>query len=195
METFTNILNILRNESGKSQVKVATDLGLSAQAYSYMVKNGREPSYETLCKISEYFNVSIDYLLGKSSYKVPQATDLKVKDFEALKVNLNNSGGPGTSELINSLNRLLGKTLSSFKKRNIDIDALILKDVAIVLQKWCDIIETAGSVIIDHKLELNENKDTVKYEYYITAEDIKNVVIKDGVALLNRLRSNDDELE
>ena len=189
MEKFINILNNLRIESGKSQAAVANKIGMNPQTYSYMVKNDREPSYDTLCKISEYFNVSIDYLLGKSAYKLPQATDFKGKGLDALKANLNSSGGPGTSELIDSLNRLLGKTLTSFKKRNNDIDAIVLKDVAKVLEKWCDIIETAGSVIIDPKPESNDNKDTVKYKYYITAEDIRNIVIKNGDALIKHLDS------
>lgn len=65
MANFTERLRQLRDESGKTQSQIAKELGLTPQAFSYFV-NGREPNYETLGKIADYFQVSVDYLLGRS---------------------------------------------------------------------------------------------------------------------------------
>lgn len=68
-------------------------MGITSPNLSYYMK-GREPSYDTLIEIAEYFNVSIDYLLGKSKYKTSKEEadtlllqekvkeDSKYKDFE-----------------------------------------------------------------------------------------------------------------
>lgn len=73
MANFTERLRQLRDESGKTQSQIAKELGLTPQAFSYFV-NGREPNYETLGKIADYFQVSVDYLLGRSEVKTADPT-------------------------------------------------------------------------------------------------------------------------
>ncbi len=59
-------LTIIRKESHATQQEVADHLGISRQAYGNYESGKREPDYETLLKLGEYFNCSIDYLLGSS---------------------------------------------------------------------------------------------------------------------------------
>lgn len=61
---FGQILKNLRTESGKTQQQIADYLGISRAAYSHFENERNEPDRETLIKIANYFNVSIDYLLG-----------------------------------------------------------------------------------------------------------------------------------
>lgn len=68
MSIFSDRLKALRDSSGKTQAQIAESIGVTPQAFSYYV-NGREPNYDTLIRIANYFNVSIDYLLGKSQFK------------------------------------------------------------------------------------------------------------------------------
>jgi len=59
-------LKEIRKEKKYSQLKVAMDLSISREALSYYENGKRSPDLEMLVKLSEYFNVSIDYLiLGK----------------------------------------------------------------------------------------------------------------------------------
>ena len=46
-----------------TQQKVAMDLNISREALSYYENGKREPSLALLVKMSEYFNVSINYLI------------------------------------------------------------------------------------------------------------------------------------
>ena len=54
-------------KKGYSQLKVAMDLSISREAISYYENGLRCPNLEMLVKLSDYFNVSIDYLIiGKN---------------------------------------------------------------------------------------------------------------------------------
>ena len=60
---FGKVLKSLRLEKGISQRKFGDDLGVVNQTVSFWEMGSREPDLDTLIKIAEYFNVSIDYLL------------------------------------------------------------------------------------------------------------------------------------
>jgi transcriptional regulator with XRE-family HTH domain len=49
-----------------SQKALAEILGVSDAAVTMMEKGKRLPSFEILCQLADYFNVSIDYLVGRS---------------------------------------------------------------------------------------------------------------------------------
>lgn len=57
-------LRELRTQYGLTQSQVATQLGISQQAYANYEIGKREPDKHALIKLSELFNVSIDYLFG-----------------------------------------------------------------------------------------------------------------------------------
>lgn len=63
MSKFVERLSQLKAKSGKSQSKIAADLGMRPQTLSYFF-HGREPSYDVLIQLADYFEVSCDYLLG-----------------------------------------------------------------------------------------------------------------------------------
>ena len=70
-----NLINA-RKAHGKTQQDVADYLGITRQAYSNYEAGKREPDYETLLKIGEYFNCSTDYLLGNREDPAPKASEL-----------------------------------------------------------------------------------------------------------------------
>ena len=60
-------LHAIRKKKGYSKLKVAMDLSISREAISYYENGLRCPNLEMLVKLSDYFNVSIDYLItGKN---------------------------------------------------------------------------------------------------------------------------------
>ncbi len=56
-------LREIRKIKGYSQLKVAMDLNISREALSYYETGKRSPDLDMLVKLSEYFNVSINYLI------------------------------------------------------------------------------------------------------------------------------------
>ena len=56
-------LRTIRKEKKLNQLKVAMDLSISREALSHYENGKRNPDIEMLIKMSNYFNVSIDYLI------------------------------------------------------------------------------------------------------------------------------------
>ena len=61
--SFGNVLSILIEERGVTQKELAEACSTSPSAISGYVLNTREPDFDMLRKIAEYFHVSTDYLL------------------------------------------------------------------------------------------------------------------------------------
>lgn len=64
---FCDIIKKLRKEKGLSQQAIANYLQITRQAYSNYEMGKREPDYETLLKLSEFFDVTVDYLTRGAS--------------------------------------------------------------------------------------------------------------------------------
>lgn len=59
-------LKKLRKAKNISQLKLAMDLGMNQNSISRYETGERQADYETLIAFADYFNVSIDYLLGRT---------------------------------------------------------------------------------------------------------------------------------
>ena len=62
-------LKELRKKKRISQLKLALDLEMNQNTISRYENLEREADYKTLIKLADYFNVSIDYLLGRTNDK------------------------------------------------------------------------------------------------------------------------------
>jgi transcriptional regulator with XRE-family HTH domain len=78
-----NRIKELRTERGITQADLAKILKISDRAVGYYENGDREPDYSTLLKIADYFDVSIDYLLGASDIKKPNESKNTDKEFVA----------------------------------------------------------------------------------------------------------------
>lgn len=59
-------------EERKTQEQIAGEIGISKQALSlFLQDNTRMPQADNLLLIADYFNASVDYLLGRSKCKTP----------------------------------------------------------------------------------------------------------------------------
>ena len=59
-------LTELRKKKGISQLRLATDLNTTQNTISRYETGEREPGIDELIKIADYFNVSVDYLIGRT---------------------------------------------------------------------------------------------------------------------------------
>ena len=59
-------LKELRKKHHISQVRLAIELDLTQNSISRYENGKREADYKTLINIADYFNVSINYLLGRT---------------------------------------------------------------------------------------------------------------------------------
>lgn len=89
------VLKQLRKQNKKSQQEIADFLGVNRGTYTNYELGKREPDFETLKKLAQYFNVSIDFLLGytpmqtaqknpSSSFNISPKEILHIKKYRAL---------------------------------------------------------------------------------------------------------------
>lgn len=66
MANFQSVLKSLRKSKGLTQDDLAKALKVSRSTIGMYENGSREPDYETTESIADYFNVDIDYLLGRT---------------------------------------------------------------------------------------------------------------------------------
>ena len=65
---FKERLRALRDERELTQAELAEELGATQRKISYWESGASEPSLSDLMAISLFFDVSLDFLLGKTDY-------------------------------------------------------------------------------------------------------------------------------
>lgn len=63
---FQKRLKELRNSKGISQVSIAKILGITDRGYRKYEAGDNEPTMSVLIALADYFDVSLDYLCGRS---------------------------------------------------------------------------------------------------------------------------------
>lgn len=109
--TFGKKLKELRLENNLTQTQLGQLLNVSKANISKYENNQLEPNLDTLNKISEEFNVSIDYLIGTDITNVKRGISEKEKDIdEELEELLDKLASSGTGLMFK------GKALSDTTK-------------------------------------------------------------------------------
>lgn len=118
---FARIITLLRKEKKISQKQAAEDMGVSQGLLSHYENGKRECGLDFVVRAAEYYNVSCDYLLGRSPE--PEGKTISVDELPGEEQSQRDRVSPGTimvafnKKLIqNSLNvvfGLMGKTGSA----------------------------------------------------------------------------------
>ncbi|MDQ0153156.1 transcriptional regulator with XRE-family HTH domain [Moryella indoligenes] len=98
MGDFNNVFKSLRIASGLTQEELAQKLHISRSRVGMYETGARQPDYETLEAIADFFNVDMDYLLGRSTkttvipntgyYFNPETAEVAQKVFENKELRL-----------------------------------------------------------------------------------------------------------
>jgi|SRR5690625_1293330 len=84
-EVFGKRLKILRDRTGLNQDSIAKEVGISRSRYSHYETNRVEPDLDLIRKLSDYHNVTTDYLLGKTDEPHVTEDDKKSSIIERIK--------------------------------------------------------------------------------------------------------------
>ncbi len=82
---FCRIITLLRKEKKLSQKQVSNDLEISQALLSHYEKGIRECGLDFLIKIADYYDVSCDYLLGRTPQRYSDITDVSDDTSKAKK--------------------------------------------------------------------------------------------------------------
>ena len=95
---FPRIITFLRKERGLSQKQAAADLGISQALLSHYEKGIRECGLDFLIKTAEYYEVTTDYLLGRTLQRTNTPSP-------AAETDSDDGGGKISGSMINQINR------------------------------------------------------------------------------------------
>jgi len=81
MEDFGKRLENLRDKFGYSKRSLSQKLGFSPNVYGAYERGERRPSFETMVKIADIFNVSLDYLIRGEDFQSNEQLPYNEKAF------------------------------------------------------------------------------------------------------------------
>lgn len=64
---FPDRLNALLDERNVNAAKLSKEAEITERLIGYWRKGEKQPTMDNLIKLADYFNVSIDYLVGRSN--------------------------------------------------------------------------------------------------------------------------------
>ena len=76
---FGERLKSLRKERDLTQQDIANVLGVGRATIAGYETKGKQPDYEKLNQLANYFNTSVDYLLGRTDIKNPENKDKEME--------------------------------------------------------------------------------------------------------------------
>lgn len=85
---FKDVLKQLRKSKNMTQEELAHKLGIARTTYSSYEQGRREPDYETLLLIADFFDTSVDALLGRkevgtvATHVNPELTEEEQEDVD-----------------------------------------------------------------------------------------------------------------
>lgn len=88
--SFSRIITLLRKERGITQKKAAVELGVSQALLSHYEKGIRECGLDFVVRVADYYDVSCDYLLGRSADR--SGLTLNVDDIPAPEATASQDG-------------------------------------------------------------------------------------------------------
>lgn len=87
-------LKELRKEKNKTQRDIAKLTGYMQTLISKWEHGDREPDIATLIKLADYFEVSVDYLIGKNDYTCYEISENKYSEQQLKCINMLNKLSP-----------------------------------------------------------------------------------------------------
>lgn len=66
MSAFSENLVAIRKAKNIRQTDAASAAGISVRGYQYYEKDEKEPTLSVLVALADFFDVSLDYLVGRS---------------------------------------------------------------------------------------------------------------------------------
>lgn len=104
-----DILKELRQSKGLTQQELGDLVGISASNVRMIEKNQRNGSLDVVSKLADYFNVSIDYLEGKTNYK--NSTEIATNIINKLiELNIINNVNEINDDILNMISDFTNKT-------------------------------------------------------------------------------------
>ena len=214
---FPRILALLRSEKHISQKQAAEDLGIAQALLSHYEKGKRECGLDFLVRAADYYNVSTDYLLGRSAVSsglfltesdIPESMASGKADGFSFSSSLAKKLIISSIDVIYSIlnktkNKKLTHSVSTILSLNIYKCFRLLyklnpkndKNLFIINQDTAFRAAAAGELLAENAalVAISEEKSIISEE--ITTASLEREYNKQAAALLNLIRNSENLLK
>ena len=83
MDIGTQLRNLIDQE-GITQKQLAEELNISTATLNGYIQNRRQPDAKMAIRLASYFDTTIDYIYGLSTFKEPLATPMNAEESKRL---------------------------------------------------------------------------------------------------------------
>lgn len=172
---FPRIMTLLRKERGLSQKQAAADLEVTQALLSHYENGKRECGLDFLVRAADYYNVSVDYLLGRS----PMSTGASVTEQQlpdSSDTEKYNGAPSGLSVffqkklLTNSIEILFSLLI---KAKNSNLSKSVYSFLSIAVYRCYRMIYSAGRENDEHVFSIPEEKVSGLTSAALSVEDIR----------------------
>ena len=151
MQMFSVRLAALRKECGLSQDDLAKIINKTRSAVSGYEIEDKEPSFELLCALAKYFNVSTDYLLGLSDERrhVEQVFYNDQRNFEEHFKRMPAEMRPIIAQCFDSFYLLLGRDMQFFRPERLRVYQEFFRVLQSLRANVRNTVDASGGAITD----------------------------------------------
>lgn len=151
MQKFSARLSSLRKERGLTQEEMSAVIHKKRSTYSGYENEGKEPDFETICLLAEYFGVSTDYLLGFSDKKnhVEQVFYNDHVNFERHFKAMPAELRPVVTKCFDSFYLLLGRDMQTARPERLRVYQELLQTLQSLRAEIRRAVEASGGAVSD----------------------------------------------
>lgn len=151
MQKFSARLVSLRKECHLTQGELAETIHLKRSTLAGYESAGKEPDYETLCRLAKYFGVSIDYLLGYSDEKnhIEQVFYNDQGNFERHYKAMSTELHPVVAKCFDSFYLLLGRDMQHSRPERLCVYQELFHTLQTLRSGIRKAVEASGGAITD----------------------------------------------
>ena len=172
---FPRIMTLLRKERKLSQKQVAADLEVTQALLSHYENGKRECGLDFLVRAADYYNVSVDYLLGRS----PMSTGATVSEQEFPESSVNEKfDGPlsgGTTffqkKLITNAIEIIFALL--LKAKNTELSKAVCNFLSLAVYRSFRMVYSAGKTNDENTFSVPAEKVSGLTMAAMSLEDVK----------------------
>ena len=172
---FPRIMTLLRKERGLSQKQAAADLEVTQALLSHYENGKRECGLDFLVRAADYYNVSIDYLLGRS----PMSTGAAVTEQELPESSAAEKydGAPSGLSVFFQKKLLTNSIEIIFtlliKAKNSELSRAVYSYLSMAVYRYYRMIYSAGKSNDEHVFSVPVDKVSGLTSAALSIEDIK----------------------
>lgn len=158
---FGERLKALRNEKQKTLRELAENLNIPYSTLANYERGEREPSYENLVTIADFFGVTTDYLIGRSDFKTPEEEYLR----DLIKRNLDVKHHVDNDEFILFLIELFKSMVTIYEFDNFLSDSFLaaIKEIKIYYEKLISLKDDCKNLIYKSLEKYKNIKTKIKH--------------------------------